>query len=104
MMPRGPVSGPQVLRVQSAEFQVIGLPALSPLFKSRAEAERYLRDEVAKLPDRQRPRERTCMSCPATFESEGPHHRLCSRCRQKSPGFVAGLVGTQRARVRRVGA
>lgn len=104
MMPRGPVSGPQVLRVQNAEFQVVGLRGVSPLFKSRAEAEQFLRAEIAKLPAHQRPRERACLCCGTGFESEGAHHRLCNACRHKSSGFVAGLVGTQRARVRRVGA
>lgn len=28
--------------------------------------------------------ERTCMRCRVTFLSEGPHNRLCGRCRQVS--------------------
>lgn len=29
-----------------------------------------------------RPRE--CLCCGATFQSEGPHHRMCERCRKQS--------------------
>ena len=28
-------------------------------------------------------RDRACLCCRTTFESEGPHNRLCSRCRSE---------------------
>lgn len=31
---------------------------------------------------------RKCMCCQHPFQSEGPHHRLCSRCRKK-PGELS---------------
>lgn len=29
-----------------------------------------------------RRRERKCITCPTVFLSEGPHHRMCDRCRR----------------------
>jgi len=36
---------------------------------------------VQKKPLRQ---ERKCLCCPKTFYSDGPHHRMCDRCRIKA--------------------
>ena len=33
-------------------------------------------------------RERRCLGCGQTFESAGPHERLCGNCRKKSPGLI----------------
>ena len=35
-------------------------------------------------PERDRPAERSCMSCGAPFNSEGWHNRLCNQCRKRS--------------------
>lgn len=36
------------------------------------------------LKQRAKTRPRACLCCGATFQSEGPHHRMCKRCRKKS--------------------
>lgn len=47
----------------------------------RAESSVYRRiDSLAANPAR---RERSCMCCGNKFMSEGPHNRLCGRCRLK---------------------
>lgn len=64
-------------------WQAVGLTEVSPIFYSRAEAEKYLRAELAKLPASRRPQECACMCCSTKFMSEGIHHRMCSRCRMR---------------------
>lgn len=29
---------------------------------------------------------RCCMTCRRAFQSEGPHHRMCERCRERAGG------------------
>ena len=47
----------------------------------RAESSVYRRLET--LSTQAVRRERPCMCCQQTFMSEGPHNRLCGRCRSK---------------------
>lgn len=47
----------------------------------RAESSVYRRLET--LEDRSQRRERPCMCCRHPFMSDGPHNRLCTRCRNK---------------------
>jgi hypothetical protein len=44
---------------------------------------------------------RACLCCGDTFDSEGPHNRMCNACRRQTEPH-AGVVGTQGRRVRRV--
>lgn len=46
-------------------------------------------------------RQRPCLCCRATFESEGPHNRLCKDCRRRSDDGPYGLVITQQPRARK---
>lgn len=71
-----------VRRMHSGAFEVLGLRDPSPEFSTRRQGEVWLATQIAALPARLRPRERTCLSCTtATFTSDGPHHRLCDPCR-----------------------
>lgn len=47
----------------------------------RAQSSVYSRLEV--LEGRSQRRERLCMCCRSPFMSDGPHNRLCGRCRGK---------------------
>lgn len=80
--------GPSVRRLASDDFEVVGLPVVSPVFADRRAAERWLAAEVAKLPERQRPKDRNCLCCGTKFRSTGPGHRLCDACRQRDAGPV----------------
>lgn len=81
-------TGPRVIRISNADgFQVIGLPQLSPQFRVRAEAEKWLRAALAKAPESRRPRTRACLCCGRSFDSEGFHNRLCGPCRHHSEPF-----------------
>lgn len=89
MAPRS-LTGPRIQIFQQSKgavsrwtWQVAGLAEVSPIFYSRAEAEKYLRAELAKLPASRRPQERACMCCGKAFQSEGIHNRLCGYCRAK---------------------
>lgn len=31
---------------------------------------------------------RPCLCCGTVFPSEGPHHRLCNRCRHQTEGMI----------------
>jgi tRNA(Ile2) C34 agmatinyltransferase TiaS len=44
---------------------------------------------------------RACLCCGGTFDSEGPHNRMCNSCRRQTEPY-AGVVGTQGRRVRRM--
>lgn len=82
-------SGPHVIRMKSSAFEVVGLPDISPVFKVRAEAEKWMRNQLARLPESRRPRERTCLCCGRPFESEGPHNRMCNPCRGRAEVFAS---------------
>ncbi|MFD1914146.1 hypothetical protein [Halodurantibacterium flavum] len=49
---------------------------VSPVFKTRGEAEGWLERHLAG----RAPASRSCMSCAAPFDSAGLHDRLCPRC------------------------
>lgn len=66
--------GPQAYHIQ-------GLRTWSPTFRTRGEAERWLVDELSRLPPERRPQKRECMRCGDLFVSEGFHNRLCTGCR-----------------------
>ena len=45
----------------------------------------YRRDQIkAQREKADRSRMRKCLCCPKEFLSEGPHHRMCNSCRQRS--------------------
>ena len=53
----------------------------------RAESSVYRRINTLGLGAHQKPRtQRACMCCRIEFWSEGPHNRLCGRCRTKDVG------------------
>lgn len=52
------------------------------LIKATVVKVKALRAAGAKL--RRRTCPRACLCCGATFQSEGPHNRLCERCRRQS--------------------
>jgi hypothetical protein len=90
--------GPQVQAISlsgRAEYEVIGLDARSPVFRTRAEAEAFLRAVLAKQPAGSRPRVRPCLRCGRDFRSAGFHDRLCDACGHHAPVSVSagGLVG-----------
>lgn len=74
-------TAPHVFRASGRTFYVMGQPEASPQFPNKAEAEKWMRAEIAKLPERKRPRKRRCLCCTKSFESDGIHNRLCNRCR-----------------------
>lgn len=90
--------GIRVERLDKHGFHVMGLAEMSPQFHSRAEAEKWMRGAVAKLPQHKRPRERPCLSCAAPFPSEGSHNRLCRYCRGRRDD---GLGEEQRPQITR---
>ncbi len=54
---------------------------------SRAESSIYRRVCTLGLGKNQKPKSlRACMCCRTEFLSEGPHNRLCGRCRTKDVG------------------
>ncbi|RWR26815.1 hypothetical protein D2T29_19755 [Sinirhodobacter populi] len=82
-------------------YQIEGWPGDTPTFRTRGEAERWLRDHFDELPKSHRPGERQCLCCGATFTSEGFHNRLCAYCRQSANSAqpAAALVaGTHKIR------
>ena len=38
-------------------------------------------------------RRRACLRCRDPFASEGPHHRMCSRCRSQSSKPTLAMIG-----------
>lgn len=90
--------GIRVERLDKHGFHVLGLPQMSPHFHSRAEAEKWIRGEITKLPHHKRPRERPCLSCATLFMSEGSHNRLCKYCRGRRDD---GLGDAQRPQINR---
>ncbi len=81
--------GPAVRRLD-CWYEVAGIPGVeSPMFRLRKDAERWLAEQLAKMPTHLRPRERKCMCCAQEFHSDGPHIRLCKGCRRSDAGPVA---------------
>lgn len=53
----------------------------------RAESSVYRRIQFLGLgPGQQQKTKRNCMCCQKEFLSDGPHNRLCTRCRSKDSG------------------
>lgn len=97
-------AGPRVERLVSGgdAFQVIGIPELSPTFKTRADAERWLAARIKSLPPSICPRDRACLRCGGIFPSEGFHNRLCAACRTMASNDVIPSIslaaGTEKIR------
>ena len=79
-------SGPRVTRGLNSTFafEVVGVDGASPAFRTRAEAEEWLRKHLAAQPASKGPRKRPCLCCGREFTSEGPHNRMCTSCRGRS--------------------
>ena len=56
-------------------------PAKRPPREEPPKAERYMPPDARPQGDRSRAKPRTCLRCKIIFDSEGPHNRMCSRCR-----------------------
>ena len=95
-------SGPAV-RLIVTEYEVVGLPIVSPTFAFRDRAERWLAEQLAKMPAHSRPRERSCLCCSASFASDGRHHRLCKACRHKDGGPLYSRAAIPDRRLRSLG-
>ena len=79
---RGKATGVRVEKSHNHRYvEVVGLDVASPLFKTRAEAEIWMRKQLALLPSNRQAQERPCITCGKTFESEGAHNRMCNVCR-----------------------
>ena len=75
-----------VRRINSGAFQISGLPreiADPGTFDSRKAAEVWLLGKIDLLTGPRQRRIRSCMCCRSSFESEGPHNRLCDPCRKR---------------------
>lgn len=73
-----------VWRIDSHTYEVRGLPngEISPEFKFRSDAEKWLAENLDSLGlTRAKRGLRACLCCRSEFESEGIHNRLCNRCR-----------------------
>ena len=73
--------GPRIECCGAKDFHAVGITETSPLFKSRAEGEAWLRAHLTKVPQAKRPQTRCCMRCGSEFQSEGFHNRMCGPCR-----------------------
>lgn len=75
--------GKMVRRIHNGLFQIIGLPtdANDPTFPDRGAAEEWLAERLPTLHPRLKRGPRACLTCQSSFTSEGPHNRLCDRCR-----------------------
>ncbi|MFV0409776.1 MAG: hypothetical protein ACK5LJ_08825 [Paracoccus sp. (in: a-proteobacteria)] len=49
-------------------------------------------DHADKLERQARRKRRACLSCGTQFTSEGPHHRMCGRCRRDASETFEGAV------------
>lgn len=78
-------------------------------YKNEGSAERYAREWNGVKPsssaDAEKPITiRNCMCCQTSFESEGIHNRLCSKCRQGGQAMLeGGSTGVHTGRSRRIG-
>lgn len=70
-----------------------GPDRVSTVFSSMAEAEARLLVIEAERARKARLRERPCLSCGTAFLSEGPHHRMCQRCRGRASALPPQMVG-----------
>ena len=86
-------SGPRVVMGittggAKSRYEAAGIPTRSPMFRTRAEAEQWLRAELAKTPSSMRARVRPCMCCAQSFQSAGAHNRLCDTCRRRPEAAI----------------
>lgn len=65
--------------VKDADGETVGGP-----FVKRERAAQKLRQLNKRDPEQPETAKRKCMCCPTMFRSQGAHHRMCDRCRQKS--------------------
>lgn len=94
--------GPRVIiGKKGGNYEVLGLPKVSPLFPNRPEAEKWMRTQIARLPKEQQPIDRPCMCCGATFESQHIGNRLCGICRHRSDGGSMAIAANSTGKVRR---
>ncbi|WP_444667152.1 hypothetical protein [Cereibacter changlensis] len=97
-------TGPRVVRYGDDDWEVLGLPEASPIFRVKADAESWKQAQVALLPKSRLPRMRSCLCCGDEFQSEGYHHRMCNPCRRLGSdvaGIAATISGTRLRRVTR---
>lgn len=98
-----PKVGPRVICAKKiGRYEVAGLPKASPLFPNRPEAQKWMRTEIAKLPEASRPRDRACMCCGASFESQHIGNRLCPHCRIRGDASAMSVSANTTGRVRLV--
>lgn len=103
-MALNPTFAAMVTRINSNEFEIVGLPngRRSPPFASRRGAEVWLErnlDQVGLTKAKRGPR--ACLGCGKTFESEGIHNRMCSCCRSRDDGGSMAIAATSSGKVRR---
>jgi hypothetical protein len=57
-------------------------------------AAQYIRDRMVRAAERPMTL-RACLCCGASFESEGPHNRMCNTCRRRAEPFpmLGGIKG-----------
>ena len=95
--------GPRVEKyTRGGSYQVLGLSDVSPIFPNRPEAEKWLRGQLAKTGEANRPRLRNCLRCQQEFMSTHIGHRLCNHCRDCSDGGSMAIAAASSGRVRRV--
>ncbi len=99
--PRKLGSGPRVEYLASGEYQILGLPDLSPTFPSRAEGEAWLDGQLGGVSPARLPRVRPCIRCGHSFTSEGFHNRMCGTCRHFSDAGSMGIAARATGQVRR---
>ncbi len=97
-----PLTGPRVERLAQDDFQVLGLRELSPRFRSRERAERWMAEQLERVTPARKPRERCCLRCGDRFLSEGFHNRMCDPCRHVSDAVAMGVAQQATAKVRRL--
>ncbi len=69
--------------------------------RMRSVAQQARRDLQAAKNAKERRGPRPCITCSATFESEGVHHRMCTECRHNSEAFP-GVASVYQRGARRV--
>lgn len=98
---RRPPSGPRVEYLASGEYQILGLPDLSPTFRTRAEGEAWLDGQLGRIGPARLPKVRPCIRCGHSFTSEGFHNRMCGACRHFSDAGSMGIAARANGQVRR---
>ena len=95
--------GPRVEKyTKGGSYQVLGLAEVSPIFPNRLEAEKWLRGQLAKTGQTNRPRLRNCLRCQREFMSAHVGNRLCACCRSQGDLGSLAIAAASSGRVRRV--